>query len=57
MTSYYFYARNDKSREPIYHCKAWSRLGAAEKFAEGKRLPLKTFLTLFAISRPHDETR
>ena len=55
MTQYYFYSRNDKSKEPIYYCKAWTRYGAAEKFAQGKRLPLKTFLTLFAISRPYED--
>lgn len=55
MTSYYFYSRNDSQKEPIYYCKAWTRLGAAEKFAEGKRLPLKSFLTLFAISRPNED--
>jgi len=57
MSTYFFYSRKDSSQEAIYYCKASSRLRAAEKFAEGKRLPLKSFLTLFAISRPYDETR
>ena len=55
MTQYYFYSRKDTSKEAIYYCKAWSRLAAAKRFAEGKRLPLKSFLTLFAISRPNED--
>ena len=51
MISYYFYSRNDKSCEPIYYCKAKSRLQAAKVFAQGKRLPLKTFLSLYGVSK------
>ena len=51
MKSYFFYSRIDSSKEPIYYCKAGSRLRAAEKFAEGKRMNLKTFLSIFAVSK------
>ena len=51
MKTYFFYSKNDKSQEAIYYCKASSRLRAAEKFAEGKRLDLKTFLSIYSISR------
>jgi len=50
MRKYFFYSRNDRSKEPIYYCKATSRLNAAKRFANVKQLPLKTFLTLFGVS-------
>jgi len=51
MKTYYFYSKRDESQEPIYYCKASSRLRAAEKFAQGKQLPLKVFLNLFSVSQ------
>lgn len=51
MKVYYFYYRTDGSKEPIFYCKAKSRLYAAEHFAEGKRMSLKQFLSLFAVSK------
>jgi hypothetical protein len=51
MKVYHFYNRADSSKEPIFYCKAKSRLYAAEHFAEGKRMPLKQFLSLFSVSK------
>jgi hypothetical protein len=49
---FYFYHRNDKSKEPIK--KAFftkSRLSAAKYFAEVKQLTLKDFLKVFGVSK------
>ena len=51
MTKYYFYSRNDKSQEPIMNIRAWSRLEAAKSFAAVKQMNLKTFLSVFAVSK------
>ena len=51
MKTYFFYSKVDSSKEPIYYCKASSRLRAAEKFAEGKRMTLKIFLSIYSVSR------
>jgi len=51
MNLYFFYSKIDKSKEPIYYCKAMSRYNAALKFAQGKRMELKTFLTIYSVSR------
>jgi hypothetical protein len=44
-----YYSRNHKDREIISRTMAVSRLQAANIFAERKQLPLKTFLTLYAV--------
>jgi hypothetical protein len=51
MTQYFFYSKSDTTIEPIYYCRASSRLNAARKFAEGKQFPLKTFLSIYSVSR------
>ena len=51
MKQYYFYSRKDKSQEPISRLIAMSRLAAAERFAIAKGMDLKTFLSIFAVSR------
>ena len=51
MKSYYFYSKFDSSKEPIYTMRAVSRIVAAKKFAIGKRMSLKEFLKLYAVSR------
>jgi hypothetical protein len=51
MKSYFFYSKIDKSQEPIYYCKALSRYNAAVKFAQGKKLDLKMFLSIYSVSR------
>jgi len=48
---YYFYSRVDSAQEPIMSAYTFSRLKAAKYFAECKQLPLKTFLSIFAISK------
>lgn len=49
---YYFYSKNDKSKEPIKSTsKINSRLEAARYFAELKNMPLRTFLSVFSVSR------
>jgi len=49
--SYYFYSKNDKSKEPIAQTNAKNRLAAAKYFAQIKQMPLKKFLTIFSISK------
>ena len=51
MARYNFYSRNDSTQEPIMTVVTFSRLKAAKYFAECKQLPLKTFLSIFAISK------
>ena len=49
---FYFYYRNDKNQEPIKRVYfVTSRLNAAKYFAEIKQMSLKTFLSVFAISK------
>lgn len=48
---YYFYSRIDNSQEPISKTWATSRMAAAQYFAQTKRLSLKAFLSVYAISR------
>ena len=43
------------SRETIGFIEANSQSEAEEKFAEGKKLPLKTFLKLFEVKINGDE--
>jgi hypothetical protein len=43
------------SRETIGLIEAKSQAEAEEKFAEGKKLPLKTFLKLFEVKINGDE--
>lgn len=51
MTKYYFYSRHDQSKEPIMSTRAWSRYEAAKSFAQVKQMDLKTFLSVFAVSK------
>lgn len=51
MARYNFYSRNDSTQEPIMTVVTFSRLKAAKYFAEHKQLPLKVFLSLFAVSK------
>jgi len=51
MKRFSFYSRVDKSQEAIATVTASSRLGAAKKFAQTKKLPLKDFLRIFGISK------
>ena len=48
---FYFYSRLDSTNEPISRIKAPSRYHAALLFAKIKKLPLKSFLKLYAVSR------
>jgi hypothetical protein len=48
---YYFYARLDKTQEPITRIFALSRLKAARHFAARKNLDLKAFLAIYGMSR------
>mgnify|MGYP003637264728 CR=1 FL=1 len=49
--TYSFYSRRDKQQQPIQTITAVNRYHAALFFAKIKRLPLKEFLEIFAISR------
>jgi hypothetical protein len=51
MRIYYYYSRVDNSREKLGKTTALSRLRAAQIFARRKDLPLKTFLTIYSISK------
>lgn len=51
MSNYYFYSKIDKTSEPIAYTKAWNRLQAAKYFARVKQMNLKSFLSVFKISR------
>lgn len=51
MKQYFFYSRKDNNKEPISRVLSMSRLAAAERFAITKGMDLKTFLTIFAVSR------
>ena len=51
MTKYYFYSKIDKNQEPIMNTVAWSRLEAAKHFATIKQMDLKSFLSVFTVSR------
>jgi hypothetical protein len=48
---YYFYSRVDSTQEPIMSAWSFSRIKAAEYFAEMKQLDLKSFLSIFAVSK------
>lgn len=51
MKQYYFYSKNDSAQEPIMNTRAWSRLEAAKSFALVKQMDLKTFLSVFSVSK------
>jgi len=51
MNKYFFYSKNDSSKEPIMNTRAWSRLEAAQSFASVKQMDLKTFLSVFSVSK------
>ena len=48
---YFFYAKNDSEQEPISSVLAFSRLQAAKQFANRKQLNLKSFLSVFSVSK------
>ena len=48
---YYYYSRADSTQESLLRIKAPSRYHAAILFAKLKRLPLKEFLKIYAVSR------
>jgi hypothetical protein len=51
MKKFSFYSRTDSSQESIGITLAFSRLSAAKYFADRKQLPLKSFLSLFKVSK------
>jgi hypothetical protein len=51
MTKYYFYSRRDQNQEAIDSVRAFSRMQAAKYFANRKQMDLKTFLSIFAVSK------
>ena len=48
---YYYYSRVDSKQEPLLRIMAPTRYQAALLFAKLKRLPLKEFLRIYAVSR------
>lgn len=51
MKQYYFYSKKDSTQEAIMSTRAWSRMEAAKSFALVKQMDLKTFLSVFSVSR------
>ena len=52
MTIYcYYYIKNDPTKEKLGKALTTSRLAAAKEFAAQKRLPLKTFLSIWAVGK------
>lgn len=49
MKAFTYYARADKEKETLGTTIDLSRLAAAKSFAKRKNLPLKAFLTIFAL--------
>ena len=47
----YYYVKNDPNKEILGKVLTNSRLAAAKEFAAQKRLPLKTFLSIWAIDK------
>ena len=52
MTIYcYYYIKNDPNKEILGKILTGSRLEAAKEFASQKQLPLKTFLSIWAVDK------
>jgi hypothetical protein len=52
MTIYcYYYIKDDPNQEKLGKLLTSSRLEAAKHFATQKQLPLKTFLSIWAINK------
>lgn len=51
IKKYSFYAKVDKTREPIRTTLTATRLIAAKMFAATKRLPLKEFLKVYSVTK------
>ena len=51
MKKYYFYSKSDRNKESIMSIRSWSRLEAAISFAAIKQMDLKTFLSVFSVSK------
>jgi hypothetical protein len=47
----FYYVKNDPNQEKLGKVLTTSRLAAAKEFANQKRLPLKTFLSIWAIGK------
>lgn len=48
---YSYYSRVDRNKEAVDKAFAFSRLAAAEYFAQRKSLNLKSFLMVYEVSR------
>ena len=51
MKKYFFYSKVDSDQEPISSIDSNSRLSAAKFFSNVKKLSLKSFLSIFTISK------
>jgi len=51
MEKFSFYFKDDNKKERISTVKSSTRLTAAKYFAKMKRMELKTFLSIFKVSR------
>ena len=51
IKTYYYYSKIDSKQEKLNTIIAPSRLSAAKLFAQIKRLDLKSFLTIYSISK------
>jgi hypothetical protein len=51
VIEYYYYIKNDPNKEVLGKVFTTTRLAAAKEFAAQKRLPLKTFLSIWAVNK------
>ena len=51
ITYCYYYVKNDPNQEKLGKALTTSRLAVAKEFAEQKRLPLKTFLSIWTVGK------
>jgi hypothetical protein len=51
MKYYFFYCKNDKTKEPISKIYAASRFKAAKYFSKLKKLNIKDFLKCFSVNK------
>jgi len=51
MKKYFFYSKNDSSKEPIFYCSANSIEDAIRIFAYGKDVTVEIFNNLYSVER------
>lgn len=54
--NYFCYAKNDKTKEPIYKLTSSTLYGAISSFAQLKQLPPEKLLEIYSIERVKENT-